>query len=84
MPKLRKENRELKEINKQLKDEIKIIDWYNMVMEDGMDTRDVLEEYSKLKIAHKKMLKKTKDQISELKAEGKKLTNQLNTTMKFL
>ena len=38
---------------KYLENEIDIVKWYLAVMEDGIDTREVVEKYADLKKEHK-------------------------------
>ena len=46
---LKQVNKILQERNKQLEEEMKLIQWYIAVMEDGKDTKEVLEDYVRMK-----------------------------------
>ena len=43
LPKLQKENAEMAEKIKELESELEIVQWYLTVMEDGIDTKEVVE-----------------------------------------
>ena len=55
LPFITAENKSLKEKVTHLESELGIVQWYLSVMEDGVDTREVVKEYFDLKIANEKL-----------------------------
>ena len=49
MPRLIEENANLTAQNKQLLDELEIVNWYREVMDGGLNSRELLSDYSSLK-----------------------------------
>ena len=58
LPKLREENRMLREKIIEHEKSLKIVDWYIDMFEEGRDTRAIAEQLSKLTKNHKKLVKK--------------------------
>lgn len=52
---------------KQMSEELKIVNWYLDVFEDGNDTRDILNMYSSLKIEFKEFKNDAMNEIEDLK-----------------
>ena len=69
---------------KYLENEIDIVKWYLAVMEDGIDTREVVEKYADLKKEHKILKKTSESSIKKLTSQNKKLTKRINDAMKRL
>lgn len=55
MPGLRDENCQLKLKVAQLEEELSVVKWYMETMEDGIDTKEIVREYAKLKKEFKRM-----------------------------
>ena len=73
MPKLSKENLVLKQKNTAMKNEISIVNWYLDVMEEGIDSKQVMQEYAMLKKTHKAMETKMTKKITKLENEKNKM-----------
>ena len=69
---------------KYLENEIDIVKWYLAVMEDGIDTREVVEKYADLKKEHKILKKTSESSIKKLTSQNKKLAKRINDAMKRL
>ena len=69
---------------KYLENEIDIVKWYLAVMEDGIDTREVVEKYADLKKEHTILKKTSESSIKKLTSQNKKLTKRINDAMKRL
>ena len=63
----------LKENNTAMKNEISIVNWYIDVMEEGIDSKQVMKEYSMLKKTHKAMETKLNKKITKLQNEKNKM-----------
>ena len=63
LPEMTAQNVELKEKIVNLENELGIVQWYLSVMEDGVDTREVVKEYHLLKSANKKLIKESSERI---------------------
>lgn len=81
---LQQDNEELVRFNTQLQQEAEIVQWYISVFEDGQDTREILELYSKLKVKHRKLIKKHEDMLSKSSSDIKSLTKELAAVKKNL
>ena len=55
LPHLEKKNEMLEAKVKQLEDELSIVNWYISIMEDGINTKEVVKNYQALKIEHEKL-----------------------------
>ena len=53
----------------QLEEELKIVNWYLETMENGVDTKKMVQAYAKLKRAYKSLVEKSKAQIKMLERE---------------
>ena len=53
MPRLIEENGKLNAQVKQLLAELEIVNWYKDAVDDGIDSREILQEYSELKKRYK-------------------------------
>ena len=73
MPKLSKENIVLKQKNTAMKNEISIVNWYLDVMEEGIDSKQVMQEYAMLKKTHKAMETKLTKKITKIENEKNKI-----------
>ena len=51
-PKKKKKRQDLQKKLGQKVEELKIVDWYIEIFEDGLDTRDIVKHYNKLKKDH--------------------------------
>ena len=58
-----------------------IVQWYLSVMEDGLDTREVVKDYYDLKNETKVFKKTSQDRISKLNRDNIKLTKRLSEAM---
>lgn len=67
-----------------LEEDLKVVQWYMEVLERGIDTKDVIQEFTALQSDHKKLKKSTSSQIEKLTVENKKLTKKLAKTSKTL
>ena len=74
---MQQENEELERVNYQLQQEAEIVKWYINVFEDGQDTREIVELYSKLKVKHKRLITKHEDMLSKSSSDIKSLTKEL-------
>ena len=81
LPKLKKENAMMAEKIKSLENETDIVKWYLEVMEDGVDTRELVEKYADLKKEHKTLKKYSESNIKKLTSKNKQLTKKLNDAM---
>ena len=84
MPKLLHENGLLKARIEQLEVELELVAWQVEVMEDGLDTREVVKRYTELTKAHKLLEKKSNKQINKLTNELEKTKNDLNESLRNL
>ena len=84
MPKLILENKLLVEKNMYYESELSVVKWYLSVMEEGVDTREVVKEYAILKKEHKLLKKESSAEIKKLTKTNKKLTKRLDDAMKSL
>ena len=48
VPILEEDNAKMRDEIFQLKEELKLLDWYIKILERGVDTRDIIEKYAKL------------------------------------
>ena len=60
LPKLRADNATMAAKIEQLENELFIVKWYMDVMEEGVDTKEIVEKYSVLKKDHKVLQKDSK------------------------
>ena len=67
------ENVELKAKVENLESEFGILQWYLSVMEDGVDTKEVVKDYAMLKADNERQIKESDERISKLEANNKKL-----------
>ena len=67
LPVVKKENSELKDKLVQLEKELSLVNWYQTIMESGMDTKEVIEDYAHLQ-----------EELKDLKASSEKEINRLN------
>ena len=63
----------LKQKNTAMKNEISIVNWYLDVMEEGIDSKQVMQEYAMLKKTHKAMETKMTKKITKLENEKNKM-----------
>lgn len=77
VPILTEENGRLKETVEQLRNEVKIVEWYLATMEDGIDTKELGKEYTLLKQKYKTLDEKTYSQIKKLTAKLDKTKEDL-------
>ena len=76
------ENVELKAKVANLENEFDILQWYLSVMEDGVDTKEVVKDYAHLKADNEKQIKESSERISNLETENKKLSKRLDQIKK--
>lgn len=72
------ENVELQAKVANLENEFDILQWYLSVMEDGIDTKEVVQDYANLKADNEKQIKESNERIKNLEAENKKLSKRLD------
>ena len=65
-----------------LENEFDILQWYLSVMEDGVDTKEVVKDYANLKADNEKQIKESSERISKLEADNKKLSKRLDQIKK--
>ena len=65
------QNQMLKIRVEQLEHEMEIVSWYTKVMEDGLDTKEIVKEYYALKEEHSQLKESTDKTISKLQAKNK-------------
>ena len=63
---MREQNFQMKMKIKQYEDELEIVKWYIQVLEDGIDTRQIVKEYYQLKKEHSVLQETTEKQIKKL------------------
>ena len=68
----------------QLESELKIVQWYLETLEDGIDTKEIITEYTSLKRDHKVYKRKSDAEISKLKTEVEKMTTKYEEAMSNL
>ena len=73
LPKLQAENKVLKEKLTAMTNEFHILQWYLSVMEDGVDTREIVKEYYDLRKKNKRLEKTSKATITQLATDKMKL-----------
>ena len=60
----------------QLESECEIVKWYLAILERGVDTKEVVKEFAKLRIAHDKLIKQTTAEIKKITEQNTKLKNK--------
>ena len=65
-----------------LENEFDILQWYLSVMEDGVDTKEVVKDYANLKADNEKQIKESSERNSKLEADNKKLSKRLDQIKK--
>ena len=76
-PALKKENHELKLKLESAQENSKTVDWYLRVMEEGIDTKEIVQKYFTLKDEFKDLKFTTDKKINKLTAQLEKVTNEL-------
>lgn len=78
-PRVIKENGQLRARVTQLENELSIVEWYLDVLEQGIDTKEIIVEYTKLKKKHKRLqdtsafkIKKLEQTLQRTREEFKK------------
>ena len=70
MPRLLEENTMLNAKVKQQDKELEVVKWYIEILEEGVDTKQLAQEYQKLKNDHRQLEKSSSKQISMLTKEN--------------
>ena len=63
LPRLVQANADLQGKCKAYENELEVVNWYLEVMEEGLDTRDMVGQFHALKKQHRKLQKSTKSEI---------------------
>ena len=84
MPKLKAENATMAARIEQLESELYIVKWYMDVMEEGVDTKEIVQKYADLKKEHRILQKDSKKTIKKLTSQNRKLTTRLDEAMERL
>lgn len=84
MPKLKKENAEMVEKIKVLENGLEIVNWYLSVMEQGVDTKEVVKKYAVLTKEHKILKRESSKTINKLTKSNVKLTKELESALERL
>ena len=84
MPKLKKENAEMVEKIKVLENGLEIVNWYLSVMEQGVDTKEVVKKYAVLTKEHKILRKESSKTIKKLTKSNVKLTKKFESALERL
>lgn len=71
----------LREKVKQLESELGIVKWYITIMEDGIDSKQVVKEYVELKATHKSFVDNTDARIDKLIDECKRITKKYEESL---
>ena len=77
MPRLLEENTMLNAKVKQQDKELEVVKWYIEILEEGVDTKQLAQEYQKLKKDHRQLEKSSSKQISMLTKENTQLAQSL-------
>ena len=65
----------------QLESELSIVNWYLETMEEGVDSKEIVKEYSYLKKKLKKMEYETSKKIKKLESSLKKFKGDLKSAL---
>ena len=84
MPKLKKENAEMAEKINVLENGLEIVNWYLSVMEQGVDTKEVVKKYAVLTKEHKILKRESSKTINKLTKSNVKLTKELESALERL
>lgn len=84
LPKLQDEYRLVCARNAMLENELQIVKWYLHVVEDNVDTKEIVKEYGELSQEYKAYQKRTQAQIERLTNEKRRLTGKYQEAMKTL
>ena len=79
-----KENLEMKSKIRQLESETEIVAWYLKVMEEGVDTKEIVKEYSILKKKHKHLSETSSRRIKKLEAKYQKYKQDFENSLSLL
>ena len=83
-PALKKENHELKLKLQTAQENSKTVDWYLRVMEEGIDTKEIVQKYFSLKDEFKDLKFTTDKKINKLTAQLEKVKDELQKTVNKL
>ena len=84
LPGLREQVSRLNKKVTQLESENEIVQWYMQVMEQGYDSKEVVQNFAELQKETEDIKKKTTIQIDDLTEENVTLKKKLNQAMKAL
>ena len=77
MPRLLEENTMLNAKVKQQDKELEVVKWYFEILEEGVDTKQLVKEYQTIKNDHRQLEKSSSKQISMLTKENTQLAQSL-------
>jgi len=65
----------------QLESELAVVQWYLATIEAGVDTRNIVEEYSILRRRHDETVESTTKRLDQLERANERLTKELETAL---
>ena len=84
MPKLQRENLNLKKKVAQLEEENKIVQWYLEVLEGGVDTKEIVREFGMLKQEHRVYKEAAEKRVDRLLDSNIKHQKECEKAKEFL
>ena len=64
-----------------MENEVSIAEWYLAVMEQGVDTKEIVKEHAELQIKYEKLKETTSNKIEKLEKELKKKKRDLKQSL---
>lgn len=64
-----------------MENEVSIAEWYLAVMEQGVDTKEIVKEHAELQIKYEKLKETTSNKIEKLEKELKKKQRDLKQSL---